>query len=80
MTAKVKQVFVEQDFKLKLLFNTGEWRLFDVAHYLEKGDFKELKERDVFLTAKVFMGTVQWDNELDLAPDTLYINSIPLNF
>jgi hypothetical protein len=54
--------------------------MFDVKPYLEIGDFKELKDLSIFNTASVFMGTVQWANELDIAPETLYKESKLLVF
>ena len=75
MNPKVKSVAANNDFTLTLIFEDNSHRLFDVSPYLEIGDFTELKEWSLFKTAHVFMGTVQWDNELDIAPDTLFIES-----
>jgi len=50
--------------------------LFDVKPYLNKNVFEELKDVSLFNSAKVFNGTVTWNNEFDFCPDTfLYIES-----
>lgn len=43
--------------------------------YLEIGMYKKLKDKTKFSTAKVSFGTVCWDDELDIDPDTLYDES-----
>ena len=70
-------VFVKtsDDFELTLKFNTGEERLFDMKPYLDKGDFKRLKEPSLFNQAYVAFDTVCWPGNLDMAPATLYDKS-----
>jgi hypothetical protein len=80
MKPKVISVEAVENYLLELVFNDGTHRIFDVKPYLEKGDFNELKDPKIFATAHVFMGTVQWENELDFAPDTLYEESKLLVF
>lgn len=80
MKRKVISVSAIENYSLELVFDDGTHRLFDANPYLELGDFKELKDPSIFATAHVFMGTVQWANELDFAPDTLYEESKLLVF
>jgi hypothetical protein len=80
MSPKIISVTVVENYCLDLVFNDGTHRMFDVKPYLEIGDFKELKDLSIFNTASVFMGTVQWANELDIAPETLYKESKLLVF
>lgn len=75
MNPKVKSVTSNNNFTLNLIFEDNTHRLFDVKPYLEMGDFTDLKDLSVFNSAHVFMGTVQWDNELDISPDTLFLES-----
>lgn len=79
MNPRVASVKTLEGYKLLLTFTNGEQRIFDMAPYLEIGIFKELKEISNFRTAKVFLGTVQWNHEQDLCPDTFYLESIPVN-
>jgi hypothetical protein len=75
MNPRVKQVVPNKDFTITIAFTNDEIGIFDVKPYLEIGIFKELKDWNLFSTAKPFMGTVQWIHEQDLCPDTIYIES-----
>ena len=72
---KVIAVRANDDFSLDLRFDDGSVRRFDVKPYLEYGVFRELKDKDYFKRAKVSLGTVQWPNEQDISPETLYMES-----
>jgi len=63
------------DFTLELKFEDDSVRKFDVKPYLEYGIFKELKDKSYFKRVKVAFGTVQWPNEQDISPETLYLES-----
>ena len=65
----------KENYCLELTFDDGSVRLFDASPYLEKGIFTELKNREYFERFKIAFGTVQWENEQDFAPETLYIES-----
>ena len=79
MNPRVVSVKTLNDYKLLLSFTNGEKRIFDMTPYLDIGIFKELREISNFITAKVFLGTVQWNHEQDLCPDTFYLESVPVN-
>lgn len=70
---KVIAVKPEDDFLLVIKFDDGKVKRFDVKPYLEKGVFKELKDRDYFRNVHVTFDTVQWEHEQDISPETLYI-------
>ena len=72
---KVVSVKANDDYSLDLRFDDGSVRRFDVKPYLEYGIFKELKELSYFKRVKIAFGTVQWPNEQDISPETLYIES-----
>ena len=72
---KVVAVRANDDYTLDLKFDDGSVRRFDVKPYLDQGIFKELKESNYFKRVKVAFGTVQWPNEQDISPETLYIES-----
>ena len=74
----VVRVLPREDYKLEIEFSTGEVRLFDVRPYLDKGVFTQLKDRALFARAYVAFDTVCWPNELDIAPETLYVQSVPV--
>lgn len=44
--------------------------------YLEMGAFKQLKDTARFKAAHVAYGTVVWPGDLDVAPETPYVEGI----
>jgi hypothetical protein len=72
---KVLAVRANEDYTLDLKFDDGSVRRFDVKPYLQYGIFEELKDKQYFKRVKVAFGTVQWSNEQDISPETLYIES-----
>lgn len=78
LNPRVKTVSPQPDYTLKLVFTNGEERIFDVKPYLAKGIFQELRSPVMFNSVRVFLGSIQWRNEADLCPDTLYEKSVPV--
>ncbi len=76
---KVTEATPNDDFTIDLRFDDGSLRRFDAKPYLDKGVFRELKNINYFRNLSLAYGTVQWPNEQDFAPDTLYIESELLN-
>jgi hypothetical protein len=72
---KVIAVKANDDYSLDLRFNDGAVRRFDVKPFLDRGVFRELKNLDYFKRVRIAFGTVQWPNEQDIGPDTLYLDS-----
>lgn len=64
-----------KNHKLLLEFDTNEKRVFDLKPILGIGRFEELKDEQMFKTAKVSYDTVEWANKLDLDPEYLYEQS-----
>ena len=69
----------KNNFSLEIEFNTCEKRLFDARPYLTKGIFQRLQDERLFMQAYVALDTVCWPGDLDIAPETLYDRSIPIN-
>ena len=74
----VTDVTPQNNYLLRLKFKNGEVKIFDLKPYLETGIFKELKDENIFKTVKVSFDTVEWANEADIDPETLYHESIAL--
>ena len=74
----VVRVRPQANFSLELWFNTGDHRWFDVRPYLERGDFRRLKDEALFRQAHVALDTVCWPGGLDIAPETLFDRSVPV--
>lgn len=75
MNPRVKSVKAIQNYLLEIVFNNDEKKKFDVKPYLDFGIFRELKDLTLFQTATAKLGTVTWENGLDICPDTLYLES-----
>lgn len=75
----VIRVLPREDYSLELWFDTGNHRLFDMRPYLERGVFTQLKDLEHFKQAYVAFDTVCWPGNLDIAPETLYDRSTPLD-
>ncbi|MBF0255470.1 MAG: DUF2442 domain-containing protein [Gammaproteobacteria bacterium] len=74
----VIRVTPRDDFTLELWFDTGDHRLFNMKPYLDRGVFTRLKDLNAFKRAYVAFDTVCWPDNLDIAPETLYDCSIPV--
>ena len=75
MYLRVKDVKPTDDYKLVLTFTNNEVKIFDVTPYLEKGFFKQLKDKSYFKNVKPFMDSIAWQNGQDFCPDMLYLDS-----
>jgi len=79
MNPRVIKVKPLIDFKLELTFSNGEKRVFDMKPFLNTGQFIQLKNEAMFASVVCTMGSIQWQNGLDLCPDMLYEDSGPVN-
>lgn len=75
MNPRVTGVKYESRYKLILTFSNNEVRGFDFSAYLLYPVYEPLKEECFCNKAKVFNGTVIWDDTIDFDPDTLYLES-----
>ena len=76
MHPRVKDVKPNPDYTLTLTFANGEVKVFDVKPYLDKGIFRELRDKSLFTSVKLILGSIQWQNGQDLCPDMLYLDSV----
>jgi hypothetical protein len=79
MNPRVKEVKPLKGYKLLLTFTNCEKKIYDMDGTLDKGIFKELKDERLFNTVRVEAGMVQWIHEQNICPDTLYLDSVPVN-
>ena len=66
------------DFQLDLEFKNGERRRFDMRPLLAMKPWNLITAPAVFERVRVDYGTVVWPGEIDVAPETLYDDSVPL--
>jgi hypothetical protein len=67
------------DFELWLKFDNDEERIFDAKPLLEMKVFKRLANEAFFRLVRVKYGSVEWPNDIDYCPDTLYMESVPVS-
>ena len=72
MNPRVTSVVPKDDYTLEITFTSGEVGIFDCAHLLTFGVFREFEDIRYFRRARVEQGTVVWPHEQDICPDTLY--------
>ena len=75
---EVCEVKTYPDYKLGIVFDNGESRIFDMKPYLHYTVFRRLENTAFFSLARVDYGTVTWPDEIDIAPETLYCQSVPV--
>jgi hypothetical protein len=73
MTPDVIKVVAMPDYSIVAEFETGEVRRFDMRPLLDFPAYVALKEPGLFMRAHVGNGTVVWNDDIDLSPDTLYL-------
>lgn len=66
------------DYRLRLVFENGEERIFNAEPYLHRGVFARLQNSAVFQAVRVVAGSIEWPGGLDLSYDTLYLESEPI--
>ena len=78
MRPKAIDVKPIEDYRLKIIFDNGEIKIFDVKPYLNFIQFEKLKDKKVFNTVKIAGLSIEWSNGADICPDELYNNSEPI--
>jgi hypothetical protein len=73
MNPRVEKLTFESAHALLLTFTNKEVKLFDFSPYLSFPIYESLKDEISFKKARVFNGTVMWDESTDFDPDTLYL-------
>ncbi len=64
-----------ENYKIEVSFDDGKKGIIDFSSYLEKGGvFERFKNLEFFkkFTVNEELGIITWQDELDVAPETLY--------
>ena len=64
------------DYELLITFSNGEKRVYDGEDDITQGIFTQLRNKALFARARIERGTVVWNDELDIAPEALYAESV----
>ena len=75
----VVSVTPKDDFVLLLKFENQEEREFDCKPLLDRKVYQPLNDLEFFNQAKVKYGTVVWNEQIDIAPESLYLESRKVN-
>jgi len=75
---RVAAVRPMDDFRLFLTFTNGERRVFDAKPLFGYPVFGPLQKKPFFEAVKVDHGSVLWPKDIDYCPDTLYMESVPV--
>ncbi len=67
-----------QDFQLMHVFANGERRRFDMIPLLAMNLWNRIASPDVLSQVRIEYGTIVWPGEIDAAPETLFIDSVPV--
>ncbi len=75
MNPRIDKIIANDNHTFHIAFLNGEKRIFDLKPFLNKGKFKELQDINNFKRYKLEDGVINWYNELDISPDTVYLIS-----
>ncbi|MBR5127958.1 MAG: DUF2442 domain-containing protein [Roseburia sp.] len=69
------KAFARKDYKIELLYDNGEKKLYDFAPELEHPFYRELQDEKYFVQMSVINGELMWVTGQDFCPNTLYEKS-----
>jgi len=78
---KIIDVEALNNYKVKLKYETGEIKIFDVLPYIFGTWYEELRNSSYFKTVHLVSGGkgIEWEHGQDIAPHELYDMSIVAN-
>jgi hypothetical protein len=71
----VTEMRILEDYKLQLTFDDGKSGVLDCKPFIDKGGvFSKLRDPEFFKSVKINseLGVLTWDDEIDIAPETVY--------
>ena len=75
---RVTEVIPNDNYELLLTFNNGERKRFDAKKLFQYPMYAPLKNIGFFKLVKSDNMCVYWNDEIDICPDTLYAQSVPM--
>ena len=71
MFLEVSQANYLREYKINLIFNTGESKIVDLSQELIGHVFEPLKDISFFRSFTIKYNTIEWSNGADFAPEFL---------
>jgi len=71
----VTEMLILDDYKLQLTFDDGKSGVLDCQPFIDKGGvFSKLRDLEFFKSVQINreLGVLTWDDEIDIAPETVY--------
>ena len=78
MNPRVVAVTPQDDHASLLCFSNGERRQMNVRPYRAYKVFERLRDPGFFALAQADHGTVSWPGGIDLDPESIYLESVPI--
>lgn len=77
ITPKILKAKVLEDYKIELLYETGEIKIYDMRKMLDTCKYyKNLKDKEKFKKMHIMGLSIQWETGEDIAPEILYNDSV----
>ena len=78
---KIRRVEPIEEYKIKLFYETGEIKIFDVSSYISGEWYEELRDINYFKTVHLISDGkgIEWAHGQDIAPHELYDISFSMN-
>lgn len=74
------KLFLDEGTSLRIIFNDGQARKYDVKNLFEKfPEFRALENRDLFLKGKLHTFSIDWTDNLDIDVVCPYYEGEPYN-
>ncbi len=75
----IDEMIFLKDYKLKVIFQSGEVRIFDFKQFINSENiFSKLKDEHFFRNAKNRKYFVEWPDEIDISADTIFLDGVPV--
>jgi hypothetical protein len=72
---RIQEIKILDDFKIDIIYVTGEEKIFDMKLELNNNYYKNLRNKAYFSQAKNAEVTIEWPNGEDIDPNKLYNQS-----